>query len=552
MLFRNPIYHFLFISIFCSCFVACKGNDTHNNDSNNQVSPEEFTFSDSIAFENLPIWNTQDSIWKSMIEPFYRQRKFQLQWFRYNKLTEQTQFLIQWVSSNSNKNDTILIHELEALNAKVFEFDIEFNTIEALHVDVIYSILFCKYLHIINYAAIVPQSERNKLGWNIYSPNPDFMKLLDDFISGNERKEFKRKAIYSQYYKLKSKLNDFRKLEKNHVWPHLNSQNTSLAIGDSDSIVCNARLILQYLGYSVSNQNSCYLDSLFSITLQTFQRHNGIKESGILDAKTIEILNVTPAQRIGQILVNMERCKWLPEEPKGKYIAVNIPDFKLLVYDNNKLQWSCNVVVGRKTSSTVIFNNTLSMVVFSPYWNIPRSILVNEILPKVKNDPGYLHRQNMEVYNSNGQVMAADQIHWAQYSRNNFPYSIRQKPGPGNALGKVKFLFPNEHNIYLHDTPAKNLFSEPIRAFSHGCIRVQSPAKLAHFLLKDESDAWDIEKVNAAMLRKNEFTVRLANAVPVFIAYFTAWVDRDGNLHFRDDIYGHDEKLLQILNHNEP
>ena len=192
------------------------------------------------------------------------------------------------------------------------------------------------------------------------------------------------------------------------------------------------------------------------------------------------------------------------------------------------------------------------MVVFSPYWNIPRSILVNEILPKVKNDPGYLHRQNMEVYNSTGQVMAADQIHWAQYSRNNFPYSIRQKPGPGNALGKVKFLFPNEHNIYLHDTPAKNLFSEPIRAFSHGCIRVQSPAKLAHFLLKDESDAWDIEKVNAAMLRKNEFTVRLANAVPVFIAYFTAWVDRDGNLHFRDDIYGHDEKLLQILNHNEP
>ena len=240
-------------------------------------------------------------------------------------------------------------------------------------------------------------------------------------------------------------------------------------------------------------------------------------------------LNVPLKNRIRQILVNMERSRWLPVTLNGDYLAVNIPEFKLHVYHADSLLWSCNVVVGQTMHQTTLFYGEIKQVVFSPYWNVPKSIVRKEIIPGINKDTGYISKHGMEI---TGQ-------------RDGFPI-VRQKPGPENSLGLVKFLFPNSYDIYLHDTPSKSLFGETSRAFSHGCIRVMEPLKLAEFLLKNRKD-WDPDKIEQAMHSGKEEYVSLHTKVPVFIAYFTAFTDRDNRLNFRKDIYRLDELLASMI-----
>ncbi|RYD91632.1 MAG: murein L,D-transpeptidase, partial [Sphingobacteriales bacterium] len=233
--------------------------------------------------------------------------------------------------------------------------------------------------------------------------------------------------------------------------------------------------------------------------------------------------------RIRQLVVNMERSRWLPVSLEGDYLAVNIPEYKLHVYHADSLLWSCNVVVGQDVHKTVIFYGEVKYVVFSPYWNVPPGILNKEVIPGMKRDPNYLSKHRMELTGYSGGLPV-----------------VRQKPGAANSLGLVKFLFPNSYNIYLHDTPSKSLFGETARAFSHGCIRVAEPAKLADFLLKDRAE-WDTLKIDRAMHAGKEQYVTLKKTVPVFIAYFTAFIDREGRVNFRKDIYQRDEKLAGMI-----
>jgi L,D-transpeptidase YcbB len=229
------------------------------------------------------------------------------------------------------------------------------------------------------------------------------------------------------------------------------------------------------------------------------------------------------------MLINLERLRWVPEEVTGDYLLVNIPQFKLHVYEKGKLAWSMNVVVGSLQHNTVIFNGDLKYIVFSPYWNVPVSIVKNEIMPGIKKNKNYIASHNMEITSYSGSIP-----------------NVRQKPGANNSLGKVKFLFPNSYNIYLHDTPAKSLFGETSRAFSHGCIRLGEPMKLAEFLLRNDS-TWTKQNIQKAMDAGKEKYVTLSKTIPVFIGYFTAWVDSEGLLNFRDDVYGHDAKLAEKM-----
>ncbi|HMG10141.1 MAG TPA: L,D-transpeptidase family protein, partial [Mucilaginibacter sp.] len=224
-----------------------------------------------------------------------------------------------------------------------------------------------------------------------------------------------------------------------------------------------------------------------------------------------------------------ERCRWLPVSLNTDYLAVNIPEFKLHVYHADSLLWSCNVVVGQEVHQTVIFYGVMQFVVFSPYWNLPESIIRNEVLPAIKRNPNYINEHNMLI---TGKV-------------NGLPV-IKQKPGPANSLGLVKFLFPNSYSIYLHDTPSKSLFGESSRAFSHGCIRVGEPARLASFLLKYDS-TWTAARINKAMHLGKEQQITLQQKTPVFIAYFTAFTDRSNKLNFRKDIYNRDERLASMI-----
>ena len=243
----------------------------------------------------------------------------------------------------------------------------------------------------------------------------------------------------------------------------------------------------------------------------------GLQTNGIIDKALIKQLNIPVADRIKQMLINLERMKWMPEV-SSNYLFANIPEYRLHVMENGEEVMGMNVIVGKAANRTVIFSDELKYVVFSPYWNVPRSIVRNEIYPAMKRSSSYLRRKNMEV---------------TGYS-NGLPI-IRQKPGNSNALGHVKFIFPNSYNIYFHDTPSRGLFSRQQRAFSHGCIRLHQPFDLAAYLLRNQPE-WTNEKIKDAMNSSKEKWVTLDKSVEVFITYFTSWVDEDGLLHFADDI----------------
>jgi murein L,D-transpeptidase YcbB/YkuD len=308
-------------------------------------------------------------------------------------------------------------------------------------------------------------------------------------------------------------------------------KNSSKALrpGDSSEIVLQIKQrLIELSDLKINNATQLYDEDL-RIAVISFQRRHGLKDDGIIGKSTIVEMNVSYKERIKQLMVNMERSRWVPVSLDRDYLVVNIPEFKLHVNSGDQLLWSCNIVVGKPIHKTAIFSGDLKYVVFSPYWNVPRSIVVNELLKDMRKDPNYLAKHNMEITGY----------------RDGIP-EIRQKPGPLNSLGQVKFLFPNNYNMYLHDTPAKSLFNEPIRAFSHGCMRVQEPFKLTQFLLRNDS-SWDDEKIKLAMNTGKERTVTLSQKVPVFIVYFTAFVDRDGKINFRNDIYERDDRLAEMI-----
>jgi murein L,D-transpeptidase YcbB/YkuD len=258
--------------------------------------------------------------------------------------------------------------------------------------------------------------------------------------------------------------------------------------------------------------------------VKDYKKRMGMKEDGVISQSLINNMNIPIEKRIEQIIVNMERCRWVPVETGGNFILINIPDFKLHLFENDSLLWSMKIVVGKNQNQTAIFSGTLTYIVFSPYWNVPQSIMKKEILPAMNKNSNYLNNHNMEWYSG----------------------GIRQKPGPDNALGLVKFLFPNSHSIYMHDTPSKSLFNEDKRAFSHGCIRIAEPKKLAIYLLKDDKE-WDENSITAAMNSGTEKFVTLKKKLPVIITYFTSWVDHNGKINFRSDIYQKDQRLAKMI-----
>ena len=240
----------------------------------------------------------------------------------------------------------------------------------------------------------------------------------------------------------------------------------------------------------------------------------------------------------------MERLRWIPVELEKKYILVNIPAFKLHVFDDGQPIWATNVVVGKAARQTSIFRGNLSQVILNPYWGVPTSIVRNEMLPRIKKNPHYLTNNHMEVY-SGSKVIDPTTINWAAY-KGNVPFDIRQKPGKSNALGKMKFMFPNNYHIYLHDTPSKSLFGETSRAFSHGCIRVENPIWLAYYLAKT-TKSWSNERIDEILETDQQTGIRITPTVPVYIVYFTAWVDDKGLLNFRNDVYQLDAKLANEI-----
>ncbi|WEJ58103.1 L,D-transpeptidase family protein [Devosia sp. FJ2-5-3] len=285
-------------------------------------------------------------------------------------------------------------------------------------------------------------------------------------------------------------------------------------------------------------------DNTLGDAVKAFQDSLGLEVDGVIGPATIAALNGGNATRREDILANMERWRWMPSD-LGKFnVFVNIPEFRLSIQRDGREEYTTRVVVGTTKNQTPIFSDNIRHVVVNPYWNVPSSIIKGEIAPAVMRNPAYTDNQNMDLL-YNGTPVSPWQVDWSQVSTTNFPFRVRQRPGPGNALGQIKFLFPNKHDVYLHDTPSKGLFSRSFRAFSHGCVRVQDPLAFADALMANEPN---ISRTSLeGMFGPSERWVNPQTQIPVHLAYFTLRVDADGTIKSYGDVYGHNEKLIAAM-----
>ena len=342
----------------------------------------------------------------------------------------------------------------------------------------------------------------------------------------------------------------FRQLEERAKGKEINwkpiKTDRVLRPGESNATLLQVRERLAFWGYleALGRTDPKIYDSLLVRQVLAFQAERGIKVDGVLGYATLQALNESPAQLMDKIKVNLERMRWIPEHFfRGEAILVNVPSFELVYHKGADTLFTTKVIVGTLKHQTPVFTAPLSYLVFSPYWNIPPSIAKNETLPAIRKNANYLQRYSMEVVNTAGQPLTSSQVNW---NAKPFPYLIRQKPGESNALGQVKFMFPNPNNVYLHDTPAKQLFDQDLRAFSHGCIRMAQPRDFAELLLKN-SEGWTSEKVGLAMGQDKEKIVNLPYKIPVGIVYFTFWTEANGKPRFFVDIYKRDAEVLELL-----
>lgn len=284
--------------------------------------------------------------------------------------------------------------------------------------------------------------------------------------------------------------------------------------------------------------------------VKRFQRRHGLPPDGRLGEQTMKQLNTPLSFRVRQLQLTLERWRWLPEEFPQPPVVVNIPEFRLRTYDDvGRKVLAMNVIVGKAIRhETPVFEKDMRFVVFRPYWNVPPSIQRSELVPAIQRDRNYVASQNYEIVTQDGHVVTAGAVSDDVLEKLRAgKLAIRQKPGAGNALGLIKFMFPNEYHVYLHSTPSQQLFARSRRDFSHGCIRVEMPAELAAWVLRDKPE-WNLERIRAAMQGgKDDFQLNLTKPIPVLILYGTAVVDEEGTVHFFDDLYGHDAALEKVL-----
>jgi L,D-transpeptidase YcbB len=356
------------------------------------------------------------------------------------------------------------------------------------------------------------------------------------------------------YQRTKVALQQYLQFAKNPAAAPLPSVDKPVAVGGAYSAIPQLTAELQMLGdlpvAASAEPNATAIDAPLSNAIKNFQKRHGLTQSGVLSKETIAALNVPMSDRVRQLQDALERYRWLAPEFRQPPIVVNIPEFRLRAFDaNGKVGLRMNVVVGKSYNhQTPIFTDNMKYLVFRPYWNVPFSIQRSEIVPSIQRDRMYLAKKNFEVTDAAGNVVStgavSDEVLQGLRSGR---LMVRERPGPKNSLGQVKFIFPNSHNVYFHGTPAQSLFGQSRRDFSHGCIRLENPAELAAWVLRDKPE-WTLDRIKAAMStgRDNQ-QVNLTNPIPVLILYVTAIVEEDGEVFFFSDIYGLDKSLDAVI-----
>ena len=388
--------------------------------------------------------------------------------------------------------------------------------------------------------------------WILHRPQFNAIVMLENTALGADLvKELEKNTPKKYHYReLQKKVSEYREIKANGGWEAV-TLNETLKPGKSSTGVpsLRQRLIVtrDYVPCEESNEDLVY-DECLQKAVKYFQRRNGLADDGEVGPNTLTVLNKTVDERIQTILLNLDRIKWLNDPKTKRHIIINIPDFMLYFEQDGELIQTFRTIVGTPKNPTPIFSNSVKTIVLNPQWNVPKSIIQKEYIPKLLRNSNVLRKEKIEVYNGWGRdavKVNPASVNWAAYRYSKtVPYRFAQTAGTHNALGKVKFLFPNKFSVYMHDTPTKHLFKKDKRAFSHGCIRLQKPRELLETFSTFEETV-DFEKSQKILKGKKKKYLPLEERVPIDVIYLTAWVDYDGQLQFRNDVYHYDEMQLK-------
>lgn len=386
--------------------------------------------------------------------------------------------------------------------------------------------------------------------WDLTRDSVPHAQLLASVADGEDPGTLLREMLPTLpwYAELREALGAYRETAQDGEWPRV-PEGDALQRGDTSARVAAVRARLvegldsEARRLAAASGDANVFDADLAAAVARFQTRHGIAVDSVVGEATVLAMNVPIQERIADMELNLDRLRSLPDSMGPRFILVNVAGFELMVMEGTQPVMQMGVVVGRPEWRTAIFQDEMEYLVVNPYWHVPESIEIEEILPAVRENPGYLEAENMVLVPADdnfGTPVSAESVDWSNVDPESFPYDFRQEPGPTNALGRVKFMFPNEHNIYLHDTPAGHLFEQHFRAFSHGCIRVERPEDLAHYILEHASDVAP-EEFDRLMAEQERSVLDLREPLPVYITYFTAWPDEDGTVHFYHDLYEMDE-----------
>ncbi len=517
---------------------------------NRKVELGEQPMVDSVYITNFMKSNPAFSDQLIWAKNFYRERGFKLGWFKDHKLVPQAEQILEVMKRAGEEG-------LDPKDYQVVDFESKFKELEdtnrdtakikALEREIDLS-LSASYFNWASdyYRGLVVPRENREIEWDVKRNKIKLHKALMTFLGERDSKYpyAQLKPLHPEYANLKKALARYRSIQTQGGWPKIVAA-PKLKVGQSSPVVPLLRKRLaDYLTDGADSSNSAVMDNNLQQALKKFQESHGLDADGGLGPATVSKLNEPISSQIRQIIINMERWRWIPKSFEPDYLIVNIPEYRLRVYQQGKQVMTMKVIVGKEMHNTPVFSDKMEYVVLSPYWNVPPNILKDEIVPRVLEDPGYLDRMNMEVVTAKGDAVDPFSVDWSMAGEDGFKYIVRKKPGPQNDLGDVKFIFPNTDDIYLHDTPHDELFSQSKRGFSHGCVRVERPLDLAEYLLRNTG--WNRSRILQQISTRQEKFVPLKAKLPVYLVYFTASADANGHVTFFDDIYGYDNQLAQM------
>jgi len=488
-------------------------------------------------------------------ESFYNDRGYEPAWVHDGRISDQARKLLQVLKEADREGLAPADYGVEKLVALMARFA-ELNRNGAAirpetqaDIDVMLTDAFLLYGLHVSEGRLDPGKWFYQ--WVPYRRTTDLVQILRDALNDNEVEEALKRLPprYPAYAQLRTELANYRRIAANGGWRPIPG-NLKLHKGSAGAAVSLLKQRLVIAGdldpEALGRGN--HFDRQLEEALQRFQQRHGLRATGVTDEETRRALNFSVEKRIRQIEWNMERWRWLPDELGPRYIMVNIPDYRLFVVENQITVMSMKTVVGKVKQPTPVFMDNMSYLELNPTWNLPNSIVSDEMIPKVKADPEFLTKKRIRIYRNwspAAKEIDPKTIDWKKMDPKKFPYRMIQDSGV-NPLGRIKFMFPNQFDVYLHDTTQKSLFNRSRRMYSHGCIRVEKPYELGEWVLKDDP-AWSKERLVKEIKKGKRQQVNLPKPIPVYVIYLTAWFDTRGHIHFRDDIYEYDKSLEKVL-----